>query len=81
MINDIRDILRLDVQRAPCIMGTFNRTNISYEGDIFSHELCRLLKNSEHVFLTDIFSTDLVRFKDSLVRILLSIACVFNPMK
>jgi len=31
VISDIRAILRLDVDSAPCIMGTFNRTNISYE--------------------------------------------------
>ena len=34
VISDIRAILRLDVDSAPCIMGTFNRTNISYEGKL-----------------------------------------------
>ncbi|KAL3784125.1 hypothetical protein HJC23_005783 [Cyclotella cryptica] len=31
VIHDIRDILCLDINSAPCLMGTFNRENISYE--------------------------------------------------
>ena len=31
VILDIREILQLD-RSVPCIMGTFNRQNISYEG-------------------------------------------------
>jgi superfamily II DNA helicase RecQ len=38
VIQDIRDILRLDVNNAPCILGTFNRENISYEGKFVLHE-------------------------------------------
>jgi len=31
VIDDIREILCLDSKKVPCIMGTFNRENISYE--------------------------------------------------
>jgi hypothetical protein len=44
VIADIRNILQLDVNNAPCIMGTFNRTNISYEGKL--GWIVRLFRNA-----------------------------------
>jgi superfamily II DNA helicase RecQ len=53
VVSDIRDILRLDVNNAPCIKGTFNRSNISYEGSfsLISDWLEEKLCNSHLLFL------------------------------
>ena len=46
VIKDIRDTLKLEAT-VPCIMGTFNRQNVSYEGksEFVSTRLCVFIYN------------------------------------
>ncbi|ACI64565.1 predicted protein, partial [Thalassiosira pseudonana CCMP1335] len=47
VVQDIRDVLCLDSTTAPCLMGTFNRPNISYEvryKDSLQHDVAEKAK-------------------------------------